>query len=82
MINLYLDLFYENFNVINQHYHKQIHLLSLIALIFLGIFVKKESKSSSMISLPIEISMLSIGLYIVQISSESLEEKRLTDIVN
>ena len=84
MIHLYLDLFYETFNAINRQHHKQIHFLSLIFLIF-WYLSKKKKKSSSMISSvswPIEVSMLSLRLYIVCISSESLEYKKLIDIIN
>ena len=36
----------------------------------------------SSVSLLMKISMLSLGLYTVQVSSESLEEEKLTAIVN
>ena len=38
---LMLNLFYENYNAINQHYQKQIHLLSFFLLILLNIFGKE-----------------------------------------
>ena len=44
MAHLYLDLFYEVYNTIGQHYQKQIHLFSLIVLNLLDIFVKRNQK--------------------------------------
>ena len=86
MIHLYLDLLCEVYNAINQHFHRKIHFLSFFFLDFLDIFLSnKESKSFSMISsvsLLMKISMLSLGLYTVQVTSESLEEEKLTAIVN
>ena len=91
MIHLCLDLFYEMYNIINQHYQKQIYFLSLLFLDFLDIF-EKRFKSSSMISsvsFPIKISVITImylvlsrTYYLVRILSESLEEKKLIAIVN
>ena len=40
MIYVYLNLFYENYGAINQHYQKQIHFLSFFLLILFGIFRK------------------------------------------
>ena len=44
MIHRDLDLFYDIYNTIGQHYQKQIHFLSSIVLTFLDIFVKENQK--------------------------------------
>ena len=69
------------YNTIHQHYHRQIHFLSLILIDF----CKKDSKRSSVIlsvSLPIIISTLLLFVCIVRVSSESLEEIKLIAIVS
>ena len=44
MIHFYLDLFYEGYNAINQHYQKQNHFLSLTLLNPFDIFAKEIQK--------------------------------------
>ena len=44
MIHLYLNLLYKDYNTMHQHYHRQIHFLSLILLTPLDIFAKKFKK--------------------------------------
>ena len=83
MIHLYLDLFYEVYNTMNQHYQNSLPLIDSSN--FSWYLCKKESKRSSVtssVSLPIMTFMLSLLLYIILVSSESFEEKNLTAIVN
>ena len=44
MIHLYLNLFFEDYDAINQQYKKQIHFLSVFFLILLDIFAKETQK--------------------------------------
>ena len=44
MIHLDLNLFYEVFNAINQHYQKQIHFFSLTRLDVFDVFLKENQK--------------------------------------
>ena len=44
MTRLSLNLSYEVYNTMNQHYQKQIRFLSLILLILSDVFVKKNQK--------------------------------------
>ena len=84
MIHHYLKLFYDIYNIIDQHYQKQIRCLPLI-LLGLWYLCKRESKSFSMISailLLVIISLLSLFVYIIRILSESLEEVKLVAILN
>ena len=71
MIHYDLNLFYETYNTIDQHYQRQIHFLLLILL---------ELKSPSIIpsvSMPIIVSMLSVFVCIVRVLSEALKKKLL-----
>ena len=44
MIDFYLNLFYEDYNEINNHYQKQMQFLSLLFLILNNIFAKEIQK--------------------------------------
>ena len=89
----YLNLFYENYNAINQHYPKKKKKIKKkeksVPLIFSSnppwYFSKRDSKSSSIVSpvlLSIIISLLLLFECIVRILSESSEGIKLIIIIN
>ena len=67
-----------------QHYQKKILFFSLILLTFFGIFVKKNQKAlikGLICFITRHASILSLLLYVIQVSLESFEEKNLIAIV-
>ena len=76
MISFCSDLFFAGYNIINQHYQKQIHFLSMILLNLFNNFVKKIPRVHNdfiMVSLP-------IITYVITFCVQ--EEIKLIDIVD